>query len=190
MALRDKRGSTRGYSGAARWGGWHPLGQVLHPPPTLRGWLLERGSLTRRLQDHFGNIDVWVLQQHTGLAIRDEGPGHAVPVILRNVVLCSSNQTVRVVAHSILPLRPRGALSLMLKRLGRQALGSVLFRRPGFVRYQREWAWLDRRHPLYQLALTQVDDLAAQGVWARRAVFSMVRNPGQTVQVTEIFCTV
>ncbi len=91
-----------------------------------------------------------------------------------------------VVAHSVLPALPRGPLSVMFKRLGRQALGSLLFTHRGFVRCQREWAFLDQRHPLYRLACQQ-DPTAPARLWARRAVYSLSRFPQQTVQVTEVF---
>lgn len=188
MALHEQRRSQHPLRGAARQRQWHPLGKVLAPPAVMRSWLLARGSLTQKLQGAYGTISVRVLQQQTGCALLDEGYNYLMPVVVRDVVLAAADQKPLVIAHSILPLCPRGALSLMLKGLGRQALGSVLFTRPGFVRSQREWALLDRRDPLWQKAAAVIGSSTPPRLWARRAVFSPLRMRTQAVQVTEVFC--
>ena len=188
MAMRENRNRSRRLTGYARGSHWHPLGKALKPPETLRPWLLESGSLTRRLQKHFGKIDVRVLQQALGQPYNDEGEGRFPLAVVRAVVLSGADQKPLVVAHSVLPAVPRGPLSIMFKQLGRQALGTLLFTRRGFVRRQREWAFLDTRHPLYRMTMAQIGANAPERLWARRAVFSLSRYPGQTVQVTEVFC--
>lgn len=189
MALRDVL--TRPVpplKGIARRNCWHPLGKVRRPDATVHSWLQECTSLTQRLQRSYGTITVQVLQQGRGRALSDESCAGKGSVIGRDVLLCQENHGALVFAHSILPLCPRGALHVMFKRLGRQALGSVLFSKPGFVRRQREWALLDHRHPLYQAAARAVNQSLATTLWARRAVFSQLRQPRQFVQVTEVFC--
>lgn len=188
MALRESRKQSRRLEGRSRGSHWHPLGKALSPPAQLRPWLLESGSLTLRLQRHFGKIHVRVLHQALGQPYNDEGSGRFPLAIVRAVVLSADDQKPLVVAHSVLPALPRGALSVMFNKLGRQALGSLLFTRRGFVRCQREWAFLDKRHPLYRMTRAQVGGQDLGKVWARRAVFSQLRNPGQSVQVTEVFC--
>lgn len=188
MAMREYRKQSRRLEGYARGSHWHPLGKALKPPATLRPWLLESDSLTQRLQRHFGKIDVRVLQQALGQPYNDEGEGRFPLAVVRAVVLSASDQRPLVVAHSVLPAVPRGPLSVMFKQLGKQALGTLLFTRRGFVRRQREWAFLDTRHPLYRMTKLQQERGAPNRLWARRAVFSLSRYPGQTVQVTEVFC--
>lgn len=188
MAMREYRKQSRRLEGHARGSHWHPLGKALKPPAALRPWLLESGSLTLRLQRHFGKINVRVLHQALGQPYNDEGAGRFPLATVRAVVLSAADHKPLVVAHSVLPAVPRGPLSVMFKKLGRQALGSLLFTRRGFVRRQREWAFLDTRHPLYRMTKAQQDKNAPDRLWARRAVFSLSRYPGQTVQVTEVFC--
>ena len=188
MALRESRQQSRRLEGRTRGSHWHPLGKALSPPTHLRPWLLESGSLTRRLQRHFGQINVQVLHQALGQPYNDEGSGRFPLAVVRAVVLSAEDQKPLVVAHSVLPALPRGPLSVMFRRLGRQALGTLLFTRRGFVRRQREWAFLDVRHPLYRLARMQEGEQALTRLWARRAVFSQSRYPAQSVQVTEVFC--
>lgn len=188
MSLRESRCQSRLLKGQARHSRWYPLGKVLRPNGAVRPWLLEQGSLTLRLQRHYGPISVQVLRQQTDRMLNDEGSNVNQPGICRDVVLSATDHQPLVVAHSVLALRPRGILSLLLKRLGRQALGSVLFSRPGFVRYQREWALLDERQPLYRMVQRVVGPAIPSRLWARRAVFNPLRNPRQLVQVTEVFC--
>jgi chorismate lyase len=188
MGIRENRSRSRRLEGRSRGSHWHPLGMALKPPNHLRPWLLEPASLTMRLQRHYGEINVRVLHQALGQPYNDEGNGRFPLAIVRAVVLSADDQIPLVVAHSVLPAVPRGPLSVMFKRLGRQALGTLLFTRRGFVRRQREWAFLDARHPLYRLTRTEEAGKAPDRLWARRAVFSMSRFPAQSVQVTEVFC--
>lgn len=174
--------------GGARCSHWHPLGKALKPPAYLRPWLLENESLTARLQRLYGDISVRVISQALGHPYDDEGNGRFPLAVVRAVVLSGEDRLPLIVAHSVLPALPRGPLSVMFKRLGRQALGSLLFTRRGFVRSQREWAFLDTRHPLYRLTRSQEQGNQSARLWARRAVFSQSRYPAQSVQVTEVFC--
>ena len=129
-----------------------------------------------------------MISQALGKPYNDEESGKLLLAVVRAVVLSETDQKPLVVAHSVLPAVPRGSLSIMFKQLGRQALGSLLFTRRGFVRRQREWTFLDTRHPLYRMSMMQMGTNAPNRLWARRAVFSLSRYPGQTVQVTEVFC--
>ena len=187
MIMRERRRRSRRLEGNARGSHWHPIGKALKPPAYLRPWLLEAQSLTRRLERNYGGINVRVLHQSLGQPYNDEGSGRFPLAVVRAVVLSGNDQLPLVVAHSVLPAVPRGPLSVMFKRLGRQALGSLLFTHRGFVRCQREWAFLDQRHPLYRLACQQ-DPATPMRLWARRAVYSLSRYPQQSVQVTEVFC--
>ena len=186
--MRESRTHSRRMQGRARCSHWHPLGKALKPPVSLRPWLMEPHSLTRCLQRHYGHVDVRVLSQALGKPYNDEGSGKLPLAVCRAVVLSSGDGLPLVVAHSILPAVPRGPLSVMFRKLGRQALGSLLFTHQGFVRREREWAFLDKRHPLYRLASTQLQGESAVRLWARRAVYSQSRYPGQSIQVTEVFC--
>ena len=187
MGIRESRTKAHRFQGRSRGSHWHPLGKALRPPERLRPWLTEPKSLTVRLQRYCGNIHLRVIAQSLGEPFNDEGAGRLPLAVCRAVVLSSDNGQPLVVAHSILAAVPRGPLSVMIRKLGRQALGSLLFTHRGFVRRQREWAFLDRRHPLYRL--TRVEDSSTpERLWARRAVYSLSRFPQQPVQVTEVFC--
>ena len=195
MSLRERRSPTNPWQGHARRAasGWRPLGQGIRPSVALRPWLMVKTSLTRKLEEAHGCIRVEVLQQRFGQPFSDEAHPSGPPCVIRDVLLKNTAGQILVLAHSILPVARRGALHPMLKRLGRQALGSLLFTRPGFERCQREWAQIDVRHPLYRAAQAQIDQPLPKKLWARRACFSPLRSSGsregsaQTVQVTEVF---
>ncbi len=185
--MRESRIKSGRFQGRSRGSHWHPLGKALAPPAHLRTWLTEPRSLTARLQHHHGKVTLRILQQQLAEPYTDEGVGYLPLAVCRAVVLSSEVGKPLVVARSILRAVPRGPLSVMMRKLGRQALGSLLFTHRGFVRRQREWAFLDKRHPLYRLTCQQYP-AAPERLWARRAVYSLSRYPQQSVQVTEVFC--
>ncbi len=187
MLMRESRIKSNRFQGRSRGSHWHPLGKALSPPVHLRPWLTEAKSLTARLQRYYGYINLRVIAQSLAEPYNDEGSGHLPLAICRAVVLSADAGNPLVVAHSILPAVPRGPLTVMIRKLGRQALGSLLFTHRGFVRRQREWAFLDKRHPLYRLTHQQGMAMPER-LWARRAVYSLSRYPQQSVQVTEVFC--
>ena len=154
----------------------------------LRNWLADRGSLTARIQKK-GQFAVQVLRQGLGQPTPDEAaaleiqPGQRVWV--REVALFC-DQVVVVFAHTVLPRRPRGPLSIWLARLGNRSLGALLFAHAGFVRGPMHFRRLDRRDLLFPAALRALDvgGENPQALWARRSHFSF---GCQTVLVTEVF---
>ena len=189
MGIRETRARANRFQGRTRGSHWHPLGKALNPPKSLKPWLCEPHSLTARLQRYYGRINLRVISQALGQPFNDEGALRSPLAHCRAVVLSAESGAPLVVAHSILAAIPRGPLSVMFHNLGRQALGSLLFTHRGFERRQREWAFLDRRHPLYRLA-SQHDMATPSRLWARRAVYRLSRYPQQSVQVTEVFCEI
>ena len=188
MSLQEARfPAANAWRGRARARRWRPLAHINGAPTMIRPWLQVKTSLTRKLESAHGPVYVDLLRQHVRLPLGDEATAARHPCVVRDVVLRDGAGQALVLAHSVLPLTPRGALHPLIKRLGRQALGSVLFTRPGFVRRQRECVLLDARHPLYRQAKRLVGDRLPPSLWARRASFSPIRSQRQTVQVTEVF---
>jgi len=154
----------------------------------LRAWLADRGSLTARIQTK-GQFAVRVLRQGLGQPTPDEAaaldidPGELVWV--REVAL-SCDRVIVVFAHTVLPRRPRGPLSVWLARLGNRSLGALLFAHAGFVRGPIHFRRLDRRDGLFAAAhrTLAVDGEAPRALWARRSLFAF--GP-QKVLVTEVF---
>ena len=168
---------------------WRPsLPRTADSTPLL-GWLHDRGSLTARIQSR-GRFAVRVLRQGLGIPTADEarllGLDPGVHAWVREVAL-SCNEQIVVFAHTVLPRRPRGPLTVWLARLGNRSLGALLFSHPGFTRSQLAFKRLDHRHALFEPALTalQLDGGEAPAtLWARRSHFGF---GGQSVLVSEVF---
>lgn len=154
----------------------------------LAGWLRDRGSLTARLSRH-GRFSVNVCHEGWRRPLPDEFPllGTASRELVRTreVVLCCDGVPV-VFAHTVLGPRPRGALTLWFKRVGKRSLGALLFAHPGIRRGTLEARRLDRRHPLFDPAASAFAGHApvSRELWARRSRFGFGR---QTLLVSEVF---
>ncbi len=154
----------------------------------FRDWLLDRGSLTARIQGR-GRFAVRVLRQGRASPTADEalalGLADSRHAWVREVVLSCDEQIV-VFAHTVLPCQPRGPLTLWLKRLGSRSLGALLFAHAGFIRGAMNFNRIDRRHELFAPAVTalQLAEQAPRWLWARRSHFGF---GAQCVLVTEVF---
>jgi chorismate--pyruvate lyase len=164
-------------------------GWLAHPfraPRALRGWLSDRGSLTRRLKAR--NADFRVCPVARGFArpfldetqaLRLSPEAHAY---VRDVLLMGGGHS-RVFAHSVLPLASLRGGWCGITRLGTKPLGEALFADPRIRRLGLTIRRLDSRHPLYRAARCHTG-LAARHLWARRSVFCLNGHP---LLVTEVF---
>ena len=151
-----------------------------HAPAALRAWLLDRGSLTHRLQQRCRRFEVEVLHQHWQRALPDEaallGIAPHTHALVREVLLRCDGRAV-VFARSILPRTSLLGAWRDLGRIGSRPLGGALFSDPRI-----------RRAPLRfcRCHLRQVPQAAGQGgaLWARRSLFSL---QGRRILVSECF---
>ena len=154
----------------------------------IAAWLLDRGSLTARLQAR-GSFALSLLYQGLARPTLDEasalGVKHHRLLHVREVALRVDGQAL-VFAHTVLPCRPRGALSRWLARLDDRSLGALLFAHPRFVRGPLSYRRLDPRQALFRPAIDalQLTDAPPKTLWARRSRFTFGR---QSVLVTEVF---
>lgn len=145
---------------------WRPPGKALQqPPPVLADWLLDSGSLTRRLQRlSRGEFAVRVLaegwQRCHSPSLPDplSSSGHSRVMWSRQVVLEGCGEPW-VVAHTLIPVTSlRGSLR-RLKALNDTPLGAFLFRQRQIRRGAMEIA------------------LHGEGVWGRRSIFFRQTRP-------------
>lgn len=109
-----------------------------------------------------------------------------VLVRVREVALFCNGQLV-VFAHTVLPYRPRGVLTVWLARLGTRSLGALLFSHVGCRRGAMQFRRIDRRHALFahaQAVFSAGTHESTRTLWARRSHFSF---GAQSVLVTEVF---
>ena len=154
----------------------------------FKPWLRDRGSLTASLQAR-GQFVVRVLRQGLAMPTRDEaivlGIKRDQLAWVREVALLCDGEPL-VFAHSVLPCRPRGAMTRWLARLGQRSLGALLFAHAGFARGAIHCKRLDHRHALFHPALEAMCLAASPPphLWARRSHFAF---GSQSVLVTEVF---
>jgi chorismate lyase len=146
------------------WWPQHCLEQ-LQPPDGLRPWLLHTGSLTRRLQDRWPELQVCLVHVGTGRLTPEEArrldrPAQS-PAWIRCVSLRARGRT-RVRARAVIPdWHPYNPWSPVAD-LGERPLGPWLFQQPGLLRSPFEWACPDA---------SAGTGSRGDGVWARRSSF-------------------
>jgi len=164
-------------------------GWLAHPfraPRALRGWLSDRGSLTRRLKARHADFRVSPVARGFVSPFLDEaqllGLHPKVRAYVREVLLMSGGH-IRVFAHSVLPRASLRGGWCGIARLGTRPLGEALFADPRIRRLGLTMRRLDARHPLYRAARHHTG-LTVPYVWARRSVFCLNGHP---LLVNEVF---
>ena len=165
---------------------WQPVlgGTPAQMPENLGPWLIDNGSLTRKLvalsKDQF---KVQVLRQE--LATPGAAEANALkmtqqtPVMIREVVLKGRGRPW-VFARSILPMTTMTGRLAGLRTLSNQPLGELLFQDPSMTREPLEAACLPARILSVPAALAAGDE----PLWARRSVFFLDQKP---LLVSEVF---
>ena len=151
-----------------------------------RKWLIDKGSLTARLQRRYAKFAVKPVAVKYAKPLQDEAallylPAHKAALI-REVLLISNNRPV-VFAHSVLPRTSLRGPWNGLGRLGNKPLGATLFANPKVKRTPLEYKKLSRQHPI---SMRVAEHLAQtpQTLWARRSIFSL---NCANIMVTEVF---
>jgi chorismate--pyruvate lyase len=163
---------------------WHSL-------PTcgdarLRRWLLDRGSLTRRIQVRCENFRLDVLSQRVATTRLDErrviGVRRGMLCMQREVSLNCGSQSV-VFAHSVVARRALKGPWRLLSKLGTRPLGAALFADPRIKRCPLRFHQLNALHPLHRRACCLLGKRPPR-LWARRSLFVLCGSP---LLVTEVF---
>lgn len=161
------------------------------PQPTcfdarLRRWLLDRGSLTQRIQSRCDSFRVALLSQRLAAIGHDERGIIAVRrgqrCLVREVSLYCGATPV-VFAHSVVEPHALHGPWRMLATLGNRPLGAALFADPRVQRFPLRFRRLGRSHALYHRAC----ELLARPplcLWGRRSLFVLRRS---RLLVTEVF---
>jgi chorismate--pyruvate lyase len=169
------------------WGDWRSQ-RLRDVPKGLAHWLLESGSLTRRVIQSCGQgcFRVRLLRLAWGPPLNSErqvlDSRRGVMMLIREVeLLC--DETPWVFARTLIPATSLQRSVRRLTQLGEKPLGAVLFGDPKVHRGLTQYARLQQRHPLYQSA---TDHLQAKPdiLWGRRTLFTLSSRP---LLVNEIF---
>lgn len=162
---------------------WH---STLVGRQPYRPWLTDNGSLTAALKCRCPGLQVKRLRQALDRPHADEstllGLAPKERALIREVMLLCDDHPL-VFAHSVIPRAGLDGPWRSLSRLGNRPLGEALFADPRIVRHPLQYRRLDRRHPLYRCAVSQLT-MRPPCLWARRSVFA---RDGYPILVTEVF---
>ena len=172
---------------------WKPHSYFLRSsiPAELSDWLLDRESLTLRLQQLCPGksprgFRVQVLSQLQTIPRLDETQALSMQpremAVIRQVLLLCGKQPW-VYARTVMPVSSlRGKLQ-QLTGLGTRPLGGVLFADPGMRRGRLELAEIFPGQAVFAAATAHMQHQPAS-IWGRRSVF---RLSGKPLLVSEIF---
>ncbi|MGD8909587.1 MAG: chorismate lyase [Chromatiales bacterium] len=169
------------------WGDWRSQ-RLRELPVGLSDWLLESGSLTRKVIQACGQscFRVRLLHQGWGAPLTSERrllrsrPG--VITLIREVeLLC--DEVPWVFARTLIPATSLRRSVRRLALLGERPLGAVLFSDPKVHRGVTQFARLQARHPLFLAACAHVAP-TPETLWGRRTLFTFSERP---LLVNEIF---
>ena len=156
-------------------------------PAALRSWLLDTGSLTRRLQAQCaGAFAVRVLAQDWARPLRSEaralGLRDGEAALVRQVYLLCAG-VPWVYARTVIPASSLTGAARRLGKLGTRPLGAALFAEPTLERGALEIARVVPGDPIYGGACAALTTAPA-AIWGRRSVF---RVRGKALLVSEFF---
>lgn len=150
-------------------------------PAIIRGWLLDRGSLTRRLMELTkGEFRVEVLTQKIASPTLSEARKLKIPLrqkaFIRQVILHGCDVPL-VYARSVIPVK---TLTGQLKNLNTKPLGALLFKDAAMQRGSIEVGFTKANGYFQQ----ELSNNSTVSVWGRRSLFYLDRKP---LLVSELF---
>jgi len=163
-------------------------------PLSLKGWLLDEGSLTARLKTHCEKFQVKVIGEKHQLCSAEEACDLikvGEPILVREVILFCDN-VPQVFARSLLPLASLTGKEQALASLGDQPLGQVLFNNASLRRKRLEVSSFNCDSSVATLAKNLFNDshtqysteLFMEKLWGRRSIFMLENKP---LMVAEVF---
>lgn len=167
---------------------WFSHSNGVNAPASMRHWLTDPGSMTRKLKAHSREFAVRHLFQGVGRCSKEQSSALGVTgrrrLIQREVILLCDNRPVIYAQSSVLSDAMRRDWPF-LQALGNVPLGEKLFTDAKVRRQQLQYARLHGSHPMVRRAADALGQPAiAQTLFARRSVFC--RGAG-AILVTEIF---
>jgi chorismate--pyruvate lyase len=164
--------------------GWLP--RVPPHADTYRPWLVDRGSLTRRLQDRCAAFRVRPVRQALAPSVIDERPllgARAHEWVMTREVFLYCADTPVIFAHSVVRREGLRGPWRWVGGLGARPLGAALFADPRVARTPLMFRVIGPHHPLFRRA-TAMLECPPGALWARRSIFLRERVP---LLVTEVF---
>ena len=164
---------------------WEALSRL--PDKPIREWLLDAGSMTKRLRRASSELKVKVVHQQWQRPTLSEAQFMGISpnsrVLARQVLLCCDGEPW-VFGHSVLPKESiSGYLRKFQALLDMRPLGELLFREPSLRRSGFQVSQLQPSQKEFQWA-TKYHKLEAEKLWSRRSLFHVRQKP---ILVSETF---
>ncbi len=150
---------------------WLPVHALtdLTTDPLLTSWLNERGSLTARLRETWGEVSVEVIEEGLTTPLPTEADRLAMPHGAAAWVRCvwlRCHGQARLYARTVIPQWSPLNPWVQVQQLGRQPLGELLFRATDLERSAFEWCG-DADWPSPDPAAAHVNALARRCLFQR-----------------------
>lgn len=165
---------------------WSPerLFRRLGLPSELKPWLLDKASLTEKLRQTFGELEVEVLAEGLAIPMTSEAQSLALAADEKAWVRCVClhvNQQPLIYARTVIPYWQKNNPWFQLKHLGNRPLGEVLFQIPNLQRTPFELS--EHRADYWPHLYSDQPDAPT---FARRCIFKQQQAP---LLLTEVFLT-
>lgn len=168
---------------------WHVLNSANRYliPEVIRPWLIETGSLTKKIKSLcIDEFSVQLISQTVRVITTDERQllqlSLGNKVIVRQVYLLCGN-TVVVYARSLIPVLALHDRFASLDKLGEQPLGEKIFSDPQLERGQIEWVLINAANPIYHTVTRHLVDKPTH-ISGRRSLFYGAKKP---ILISEYF---
>ncbi len=153
----------------------------------LYQWLLDSGSLSARIGQHFARFNLIRLNQHLARPHADEaavlGVRAGTHVLVREVILCDGEIPL-VFAHTVVARDASQSAWHALRNLGTRPLAQLLFNDKQISSGELHFRYLNKDHPLMAKIRLNLPMQPHYRYWARRRVFE---KAGKRLLVTEVF---
>ncbi len=168
------------------WAKWRAPQRHLIPID-LVSWLIDTGSLTRRLQKvNQYDFSVQLLGNNWRKPLPEECLSMKVPInqlAMQREVRLMDGERANVYARTIIPLVTYQTMKQRFSALGNKPLGAVLFTEASVKRGAIEVASLKTSNQLYEMAISR-EKYRPKELWARRSHFYLC---GKVLMVNEVF---
>ncbi|MFW5443750.1 MAG: chorismate--pyruvate lyase family protein [Methylococcaceae bacterium] len=166
------------------WKKKHP-GIIQNFPANVHSWVYEKGSLTRRLRNHYGSsVTVEILFHRWKPAFLSECELLKLPHqqfnLIREVLLHADGKPL-ILARTILPEQTIKIAKRNLSHLGNRPLGEVIFSYPKLERLDLNTC---RISPNLWTQTLQKKVSIKREIWGRRTVYAIQKRP---MLVSEFF---
>lgn len=157
-----------------------------HLSHVLRHWLLERGSMTKKIKHACQQVKIQVIASRVCLPSYAEtaylGVKPRSTALIREIFMICDGEPW-LYGRTVIPWTSLNGVTKRIKTLGETPIGHLLFSRVNRQRTSFDFAQLSPKHTLCQTAVQGLN-IQPEDLWARRCIFTI---NGNNLSLTEVF---